>query len=160
MTHPGEMPSEARDPMADKYRSNAGAILRRNDGQILMCHKVNGGDYPWQFPQGGVHCEESVEQAMWREISEELGLENPRELCRLVDRGPPVCYPFSEPKGEYVGQRQTLFVLDFLGSESQFDLDHERNPEFDAFRWVTLEASLELLVPAKRPVLRRTIDAV
>jgi putative (di)nucleoside polyphosphate hydrolase len=121
-----------------------------------MCRRVGGGEFPWQFPQGGARDGESLEAAMWREVSEELGVENPHTICRLLAAGPAVPYPFAEAWGEYVGQEQTLFLIEFSGSDAALDLDRQPEPEFDAFRWVRLSESLELMVPAKREVLRRT----
>ncbi len=142
------------------YRPNVGAVLRRNDGLVLMCHSVDGRDYPWQFPQGGVQVGESLEEAMWREIAEELGLVSPRSVCRLVGRGPAVRYEFVKPWQGFVGQEQTLFVLAFEGTDADFRLDFHHQPEFDGHRWVTLDQALELIVPAKRRVVRPTFDAI
>lgn len=140
------------------YRSNAGAVLRRpKDGRILMCERICRERGIWQFPQGGVEAGESKEEAMWREIGEELGLEAPREMCELVGRGPEVRYDFEEYGPHYAGQAQTLFLLNFYGDSAAIDLIRHQTPEFLAWKWVTVEGSLELIMPSKRPVWTRTL---
>jgi putative (di)nucleoside polyphosphate hydrolase len=59
--------------MKRKYRPNVAAIIRRPDGRVLICRR---SDYPesWQFPQGGVDEGETLEQALTRELWEEIGI--------------------------------------------------------------------------------------
>jgi putative (di)nucleoside polyphosphate hydrolase len=140
------------------YRANVGAVIRRDDGRILMAERI---DRPgaWQFPQGGVEPGESLEAAMWRELGEELGLSPPQHTCRLVAAAPAVRYSF--PPGErghlakrYAGQEQTLFLLAFTGRDADFRLDAHPHPEFRAIRWVWPEEALELIWEVKRPVFQ------
>ena len=59
--------------MGKRYRSNVAAILQRADGKILIARR---SDYPesWQFPQGGVGKGESAQDALSREVAEEVAL--------------------------------------------------------------------------------------
>jgi len=41
-------------------------------GQVLWARRI--GQNAWQFPQGGINASESPEQAMYRELKEEIGL--------------------------------------------------------------------------------------
>lgn len=145
------------------YRLNAGAILLRG-GKLLMGERVNQPD-SWQFPQGGVDKGESVEEAMWRELSEELGLEPAQGLCRLRGQGPATRYDFPASMNakiarKYRGQEQTLFVLDFLGQDEDFRLDAHDTPEFQALRWVSADEAVSLLWEVKRPILLATLRAL
>ena len=54
------------------YRANVGIIVADGSGRVLIGGLV--GRNGWQFPQGGIRPEESVEDAMYRELNEELGL--------------------------------------------------------------------------------------
>lgn len=146
------------------YRKNVGALLRRSDGLILMAERLREPG-AWQFPQGGVDDGEGLEDALWRELEEELGLSPARELCRLVGHGPEVTYDF--PAGsafklarKYKGQAQTLFLLDFLGTDADFDLAASDHPEFGAVRWVHPQDALHLLWEPKRPSLEATLKAL
>lgn len=146
------------------YRANVGVILRRHDDLILLCERLRPAD-TWQFPQGGIDEGESAEEAMWRELTEELGLEHPQEVCSIVAEGPATTYDFAPDYDapiakKYRGQRQTLFLVDFHGTDSDFRLDWYHKPEFCDFRWVTAEDALDLMWGFKRPVLEATYDAL
>ena len=57
---------------ADGFRPNVGIILSNGSGQVLWARRV--GQDAWQFPQGGIGKGESPEQALYRELEEEVGL--------------------------------------------------------------------------------------
>ena len=57
---------------ADGFRANVGIILCNEEDRVFWARRV--GRSGWQFPQGGVQRDESVEQAMYRELREEVGL--------------------------------------------------------------------------------------
>ncbi len=54
------------------FRLNVGIILVNKDGKLFWAKRV--GMNAWQFPQGGIQNEESTEQALFRELTEEIGL--------------------------------------------------------------------------------------
>ena len=58
---------------ADGYRPNVGIILMNERGQLLWARRV--GQNAWQFPQGGIKADETPEEALYRELKEEVGLE-------------------------------------------------------------------------------------
>ena len=58
---------------ADGFRPNVGIIIANSQGQLLWARRV--GQNAWQFPQGGISKGESPEQAMYRELDEEVGLQ-------------------------------------------------------------------------------------
>lgn len=146
------------------YRRNVGAIVRRFDDQILMCERLTPRD-TWQFPQGGIDAGETREQALWRELTEELGFEDPRAILDVVAQGPETIYEFSPNYDapitrKYRGQRQTLFLLDFRGTDEHFVLDRHDEPEFAAIQWVSVSNAMDLLWEFKRPVLEATLAAL
>ncbi len=55
------------------FRLNVGIILANKERQIFWGRRI--GHDAWQFPQGGVNEHETLKQAMFRELYEELGLE-------------------------------------------------------------------------------------
>ena len=57
---------------ADGYRPNVGIIVANSSGQVLWAKRV--GQQAWQFPQGGIQVRESPEEALFRELKEEIGL--------------------------------------------------------------------------------------
>jgi putative (di)nucleoside polyphosphate hydrolase len=146
------------------YRPNVGALLRDSEGRFLLGERI---DRPgsWQFPQGGVDPGESPEEALWRELGEELGLEEPRSVCRVLGVGPTMCYDFppsmkTEIARRYRGQEQTLFLLEFFGSKEGIQLDRDSLPEFRAVTWVPVEEMLERIWGPKRPNLVQTLEAL
>src|ERR1700742_5352805 len=57
----------------DGFRANVGIVLTRGSGELFLGGRVGGRG--WQFPQGGVNRGEPVEDALYRELKEEIGLE-------------------------------------------------------------------------------------
>ncbi len=53
------------------------AILQREDGQVLLCQRPPGKSYAlqWEFPGGKLEPGETAEEALRRELMEELAIE-------------------------------------------------------------------------------------
>jgi len=120
---------------------------------ILICERLdvrNG----WQFPQGGVDPGESPEQALERELWEEISVES-RDF-QIIQRLGPYRYLFGEgrtKKGHH-GKEQMYFLCDFLGRENGIDV-RTKHPEFQAYRWIyPAEFRLSWLPESKREVYR------
>jgi mutator protein MutT len=65
------------------------AALIIKDGKILLVEHEKGGRRYWLLPGGGVEYGESVEEALKRELQEEVGIEIAvHELLWLVDSIP------------------------------------------------------------------------
>ena len=58
---------------AEGFRANVGIILCNADSQLLWAKRIR--QRSWQFPQGGIRAHETPEQAMYRELNEEVGLQ-------------------------------------------------------------------------------------
>lgn len=117
-----------------KFRPNVAFILRNPGGQILICER---SDWPgtWQFPQGGVKRGETHEEALFREVQEELGLEP--SAYKIVDQRGPYQYRFPRniKKDGYHGQEQTYFLGELLNASARINLECE-NPEFRDSQWI------------------------
>ena len=57
---------------SEGFRPNVGIILANDAGQVLWAKRI--GHNAWQFPQGGIQYGETPEQALYRELREEVGL--------------------------------------------------------------------------------------
>lgn len=120
-----------------KYQENVAAILRNARGEILICERVSGKG-AWQFPQGGVDEGETLEQAMAREVAEEIGVK--AGDFSIVERRGPYRYLFGKgrTKRGFHGKVQHYFLCDFTGEDAAIDVATE-HPEFRAFRWIRPE---------------------
>ncbi|MBU2886585.1 RNA pyrophosphohydrolase [Gilvimarinus agarilyticus] len=146
---------------SDGFRPNVGIILTNEQGQVLWARRVGGQD-AWQFPQGGINHHETPEQALYRELGEEIGLTEadvdiiactrgwlryrlPHRLVR--HNAQPLC----------VGQKQKWFLLKLKGDEQRITVDNDGHAEFDDWRWVSYWYPLGKVVAFKRDVYRRAL---
>ena len=138
------------------YRPNVAAIIRRPDNKILVGER---SDRPgsWQFPQGGIKPRETPEQALERELFEEIGL--PGESYRIIERKEPYRYLFDggRTKEGFHGQEQIYFLIELLpGFEPKYQTS---DPEFRALNWIVpSEFNIEWVPPFKREVYRQVLS--
>ena len=123
----------------DGFRPNVGIILCNASQQLFWARRI--GQDAWQFPQGGIHSDETPEEAMYRELTEEVGLA--REDVEMVGstRGwlryrLPKRYIRKNCQPTCIGQKQVWYLLKLLSSEKKVQLDQSDKPEFDYWRWV------------------------
>lgn len=145
---------------ADGYRPNVGIILANHLGHVFWGRRL--GQSSWQFPQGGINRSESPQQAMYRELREEVGLRAdqvrvvgwtrgwlryrlPNQLIR--HRSAPLC----------IGQKQVWFALRLCASDRCVDLECTDKPEFDDWQWVQYWYPLDEVVFFKRQVYERAL---
>ena len=143
------------------FRANVAIVLTNDKGQLFWAKRV--GMDAWQFPQGGIRANESVEKAMYRELREETGLlpehieimgctdewlhyRLPEHLIRQNKR--PVC----------VGQKQIWYLLRLIGDESEVVLDASKHQEFEHWRWVDISRAIKEVVDFKRQVYEEALS--
>lgn len=145
----------------DGFRPNVGIILANDAGQVLWARRVGGRD-AWQFPQGGMNPGESPEEAMYRELWEEIGLKENAVTVQACTRGwlryrLPRRMLRRQEGSPFVGQKQKWFLLRMIGDDSAVRFDCSEKPEFDVWRWVSYWYPLGQVVPFKREVYRRAL---
>ena len=114
-------------------------------------------EHSWQFPQGGIKHGESPEQAMYRELFEEVGLRPEHVKILGRTRGwlryeVPKHWIRREWRNTYRGQKQIWFLLRLVGRDSDVCLRASTHPEFDAWRWSHYWVPLEAVIEFKRQV--------
>lgn len=146
---------------SDGFRPNVGIIVCNARGEVLWAKRVRQD--AWQFPQGGILREESPEQAVVRELFEELGL-----LAEHVDilgctsgwlrYRLPSCYVRRGRGRICIGQKQKWFLLRLKGPETAIRFDASPQPEFEDWRWVSWWTPLDEVVEFKREVYRGALN--
>ncbi len=144
----------------DGYRPNVAIVLVNARNQVFWGKRIR--EHSWQFPQGGINPGESPEQAMIRELHEEIGLrpEHVKVIGRTRDwlrYEVPNHWVRREWRGSYRGQKQIWFLVRFLGRESDVDLRATDHPEFDAWRWSDYWVPLDYVIEFKRNVYRQAL---
>ena len=142
------------------FRQNVGIILVNGRNEVFWCKRIR--EHSWQFPQGGIKHGESPEQAMYRELSEEVGLR--REHVRILGRTRdwlryevPKQWIRREWRNTYRGQKQIWFLLRLIGRDSDVSLRASEHPEFDAWRWSEYWVPLDAVIEFKRGVYQQAL---
>lgn len=148
--------------MIDKegFRPNVGIILSDGAGQLLWAKRI--GQNAWQFPQGGINDGESPEDAVYRELFEEIGLESTHVKMLAQTRGwlhyrLPKRYVRRNSSPVCIGQKQKWFLLELAASPELIRFDRGDKPEFDSWRWVNYWFPVGQIVDFKRDVYRRAL---
>jgi putative (di)nucleoside polyphosphate hydrolase len=145
----------------DGYRPNVAIVLMNRDRRVFWARRSNNDG--WQFPQGGMHTDETPVEAMYRELMEETGL-SPSEV-ELLGSTPgwlryrlPRRYQRQYSKPLCIGQKQVWFLLRFLADDSAFSLNQTEEPEFSSFKWVDFWYPVDNVIRFKRHVYHRALS--
>lgn len=142
------------------FRSNIGIVICNGHGQLLWAKRI--GQNAWQFPQGGIKESESEEDALYRELDEEVGLSaaDVKVLHRTRDwlryKLPPNFIRYNNDP-VCIGQKQKWFLLSLEVDESRIELANSDQPEFDDWRWVSYWYPVNKVIEFKRDVYRRAL---
>lgn len=145
----------------DGYRPNVGIILCNAKNEVFWGKRIR--EHSWQFPQGGIDKGESPEQAMFRELYEEVGLQS--HHVHILGRTKnwlryevPTHWIKREWRSSYKGQKQIWFLLRLVGRDCDVSLRASGHPEFDAWRWSEYWVPLESVIEFKRDVYRLALN--
>ena len=149
------------DKSALPYRPAAGVMLLNREGKVFVAQRLDSTLEAWQMPQGGLDKGEDAESGAFRELEEETGI--PRDKVEIVARCP-VALDYDLPDdlvgkmwgGKWRGQRQTWFLMRFIGTDADVNLDTP-DPEFRAWKWADPAELPAMIVPFKKELYERLL---
>jgi putative (di)nucleoside polyphosphate hydrolase len=144
----------------DLYRPNVAMIIVSSNypqkKEIFIAQRNDLTDI-WQFPQGGIDEGEEVEEALFRELEEEIGTDK----AEIVGEYPEwISYDFPDKIARkmkpYKGQTQRYYLLK-LKQDADINLE-TKHPEFISYKFVSVEEVLNLTAHFKKNVYETAIN--
>jgi putative (di)nucleoside polyphosphate hydrolase len=141
------------------FRPCVGIALFNGDGRVFVGERIDNPG-AWQMPQGGIDEGESVQDAFFRELREEVGTDK-AQILKIHDK--PLRYKLPPRllgrlwNGQWGGQEQTWVAARFTGTDKDIDIGAHKPPEFQAWQWVDMDHILGLIVPFKKETYREVI---
>ena len=136
------------------YRPCAGIMLVNREGKIFVGQRLDSTAEAWQMPQGGIDPGEEAQAAALRELGEETGIA--ADLVEIVARSAGEHLYDLPPqligklwRGAYRGQRQTWFLMRFLGTDADVNIATPMQ-EFRSWRWSDPAELVTMIVPFKK----------
>lgn len=145
---------------SEGFRANVGIILMRGAGEVFLGRRAGGRG--WQFPQGGMRVGESLEQTVFRELNEEIGLEQADvelvgHTARWLRYRLPARYVRRNQQPLCIGQKQRWFLLRVRREPMKFEFERTDEPEFDEWRWASFWEPAREVIYFKRAVYQRAL---
>ena len=134
------------------WRPSVYGIVVEN-GRILLSPQFKG---KYDLPGGGIELGESLEEALFREIKEETGIEvkNPH----LIDVRSNF-FTFAHSNGESYHSIMLYYICEFAGGELSKDgFDEDEKKYADLAQWIPLEEASKVEVASSvdwRAILRK-----
>ena len=146
--------------MSKPYRKCVGMMIINNNKEILVGKRIDHPSGFWQMPQGGIDEYENPEEAVWREMMEEIGTNNVtliKTSNQWLNYDIPNDTLKTLPWGhKYKGQTQKWFAFKFTGKDQDIDVG-TTNPEFSEWKWINYQNIVDKIVPFKRSVYSKIL---
>ena len=147
--------------MSNNFRRCVGMMILNNENKILVGKRLDHPSGHWQMPQGGIDDNENPNEAVWREMQEEIGTNNAtiiKESTQWINYKIPLETLQTLPWGhKYVGQTQKWFLFRFNGADNEINVVTEK-PEFSEWRWSNHNLLIENIVPFKRNTYKKILE--
>jgi len=111
----------------------------------------------WQFPQGGIDEGETAEQAMFRELEEEIGTNDVKIIAQYPDW---ISYDFpphvAKKMKPFVGQTQRYYLVQ-LSKDAKININ-TAIPEFSEYKFVDFSELPNYMAHFKKPVYEKVLS--
>lgn len=141
------------------YRPCVGIMLINHNSEVFVGRRIDMRCEAWQMPQGGIDEGESTTDAALRELFEEVGTDNVKVITESSEWHHYDIPDELIPKlwgGKYRGQKQKWFLMQFLGDDSEINIETDI-PEFMDWQWLSMDLVPEYIVPFKRKLYRNVV---
>jgi len=148
------------DKRKKTYRPNVAAIVLSCKyplkSEIFIASRSDIA-HSWQFPQGGIDKNETPEDALFRELKEEIGT-NEIEIIAKYPKWVSYDFPNTVAKKMYPfdGQIQKYFLVK-LKNNAKINLK-TKHPEFDKYKFIKRKEVFDYIVYFKRPIYKEVLD--
>lgn len=121
------------------FRKGVAAIIVNKNKEFLLVNLISFEEKYFAIPGGGSEEGESLEDTVYREIKEELGIE--KESLELIGKSDkPLQFKFkviklSRDGNEYEGSEKHFFGFKFTGNDNEIEL---KKDEVRSYKWVPI----------------------
>ena len=143
------------------FRPGVGLMILNKENKVFVGKRIDTRKEYWQMPQGGIDHNETAKDAVMREMLEEIGTNNATILAKTKKEYSYLIPEYLIPKlwgGQYKGQNQIWFLIQYLGTNTEISLDHHSHPEFSEWQWVDIEKLPQIVIPFKRDLYISVIE--
>ena len=140
-------------------RTCVGVVVLNSKNEVFVGKRKDNLFDKWQMPQGGVEPNETLLFDMKRELLEETSIKTIKvlkEFDQWLEYELPKNLVNEIWKGKYRGQKQKWFVVKFLGSDNEININ-TTYPEFIEWKWIEKEKLPKLIVFFKKHVYEQVL---
>ena len=146
--------------MPTLYRNGVGIFLLNKNKKLWVGKRIDSDGQFWQMHQCGIDIGEKEDDAMNRELKEEIGTNNVNILMKSEG-----WFKYDLPqdlmksiwKGKYKGQRQKWYACEIIDDDNQINLNYHK-PEFSEWKWIDPKSALDLVIPFKKRMYEKILD--
>ncbi len=129
-----------------KFFVGVKGVIVRDDGKVLLIkasQEVEGRDH-WEVPGGRIDANETIEEALRRELSEEVP--NIRDI-----KVHEVVHSYRVPRDI---KDDTSLVLIFYRVTAGFDGEIQLSEEHTEYKWLEIDEAIEIAFPSVADAIR------